>query len=430
MLVARDAKGSWTRRDGRDLNLDLSKLYGFPLDVGGMRRGVDVVAAALRNGELARAQIAALLLRLPDPPAPLERQYGALEKRRLAHGLVACGLLKDDDWDEKHPRTGASPNPGWFAPKAGAGTGTGTGTDKPKTDLSPAASVSSRGGAAFAFLSPAPAASVGSLPASDLTTTALDGLATLAGRFSEATILFGAIFVPSGNPIVDEGSVPGRPDMNYRWAHDETSVTFKVLIDGQWRNLAVGLQGPSGVFYDRNGQPVARTVSGPNQRQSLVAEVEVLDHFAAGLRSGDGEPAAAPAADNDEPKLCPDPTREPKTTQSQNSIAYQEYISKLPYGWAIALGKVMFDGCDPDTGILLEAKADIDFMFDENDELYGWISTDSNPRIQMKRQSAAALDAGRVVVWHAQTEKGYRGLNKIADDPQIRENLSVVFDPN
>jgi hypothetical protein len=37
--------------------------------------------------------------------------------------------------------------------------------------------------------------------------------------------------------------------------------------------------------------------------------------------------------------------------------------------------------------------------------------------------------AGRLVVWHAQTEKGYRGLSEIArelDEP----NLFVVYDPN
>ncbi len=271
-VLARDAKGGWTRRDERDLNLDLSKLYGFPLDIGGMRGGVDAVAAALGKGELARAQIAALLLRLPDPTAAVAPQNSALEKRRLAHDLVACGLLKDDDWDEKHPRTGAAPNPGWFAPKAGQ-----PGADKP----SPAAGAPSRGDAALAFLAPAPTAGVGSLLASDLSATALDGLARLAARLSTATILFGAIFVPSDNLIVDEGLVPGRPDMSYRWARDETSVTFKVLIDGQWRTLTVGSLGPGGVFYDRRGQPVARMVSGPNQRQTLVAAVDVLDRFAA-----------------------------------------------------------------------------------------------------------------------------------------------------
>jgi hypothetical protein len=217
--------------------------------------------------------------------------------------------------------------------------------------------------------------------------------------------------------------------MSYRWAHDETSVTFKVLIDSQWRTLTVGSQGPNGVFYDRNGQAVARMVSGPNQWPTLVAAVDVLDRSTADLRDGDAEPAAQPTADNGEPKLCPDPTPESKTTQSQNSIAYQEYVSKLPHGLAILLGTVMFDGCDPETGDLLEAKADIDFMFNENDELYGWIDPQKNPEVQMRRQSDAAAAAGRLVVWHAQTQKGYRGLKNIANDLQF-ENLSVVVDPN
>jgi hypothetical protein len=32
-------------------------------------------------------------------------------------------------------------------------------------------------------------------------------------------------------------------------------------------------------------------------------------------------------------------------------------------------------------------------------------------------------------VWHAQTEKGYRGLKKIADELG-EPNLAVVYDPN
>ena len=47
----------------------------------------------------------------------------------------------------------------------------------------------------------------------------------------------------------------------------------------------------------------------------------------------------------------------------------------------------------------------------------------------MKSQSDTAAAAGREVVWHAQTEKGYRGLKNIADDLKFG-NLSVVYDPN
>jgi hypothetical protein len=67
----------------------------------------------LTNGELARAQIATLLLQLPDPPSG-----ASLDNVELARGLAACGLLKaDPDWDAKHPRTGTPPNRAWFANK-------------------------------------------------------------------------------------------------------------------------------------------------------------------------------------------------------------------------------------------------------------------------------------------------------------------------
>ena len=78
--------------------------------------------AALSNGELARAQIAALLLQIPDPPASAGGRPDKLgESGASPDELVACGLLKADaDWDDKHPRTGEPPNPGWFAPTQGA----------------------------------------------------------------------------------------------------------------------------------------------------------------------------------------------------------------------------------------------------------------------------------------------------------------------
>ena len=428
-LLARDAKDTWTRRDEGDLSRELSKLYGFPLDLGRKRRGVDVVAAALNNGELARAQIAALLLQLPDPPASAGAQLGDLEKRRLALELAAGGLLKADaDWDEKHPRTGEPPNPGWFAPTSGAPA-----ADAPKTEPRPAASAPSRGGASLAFVSSAPAARVDSLLAEDLSATALRGLATLAARFSAAAILFDAIFVPSDNRLVEEGRLPGRPDVAYRWAHDETetAVTLKVLVDGQWRTLAVGGAAPNSFVYDRDGHAVARVVSGPDQRQTLVATVNALDRAVADLRRKDGEPAAIPVANDNEPRLCPDPTREPKTTKSANAIAYQEYVSRLPYGLAISVGGVRFDGCDEATGFLLEAKAKNDNIFDPDarNGLQSWVYPENDPAVQMERQARVAAMAGRVVEWHAQTEKTYRGLAKIQDERRF-PNLSIIYDPN
>jgi hypothetical protein len=429
-LLARDPNGAWTSRDESVVSRELAKRYGFPVDFGSKRRGVEALAAALSNGELARAQIITLLLQLPDPPGAAGGRSGELEKRRLARELVACGLLKADaDWDDKHPRTGAPPNPGWFAPTAGAAA-----TDEPKPGSRPAAGAPAPGGAALAFVAPAPAASAGSLLAEDLSATALRGLATLAARFSAATILFDAIFVPSDNRIVEEGRIPGRPDVAYRWAHDEsaTAVTLRVLVDGQWRTLAVGGAAPNGLVFDRDGRAVARIISGPDGRQTLVTTVVALDRAVADLRGKDDEPVAAPIAEDQEPRLCPEPTNEPRTTTSANSIAYQQYVSGLVYPLAIWFGGLFFDGCDPPTGLLLEAKADIDFMFDKNDDVYWWIKPENNPRIQMLDQAEAALAAGRLVVWHAQTEKGYRGLSKIRDSLKLPERLvvTVVYDPN
>lgn len=428
-LLARDEKGAWAARDERDLGLDLARVYGVPVDARAKMAGFRAVANALQSRNIAKAQIAALLLRLPDPPPLAGAALGQSGERRLSRDLVACGLLKaGDGWDEEHPRAGAPPNPGWFAPKPKDRRA----DEPPKAAAKPSESASSGDGAPGgerAFVPAALAAGADSPLAENLSATALEGLATLAARVSAPTILFGAIFVPSANPIVDEGLVPGRPDMSYRWARDETQVTFRALIDGQWRTLTAGALGPGDAFYGRDGEIVARMVLTPGRRATLVTALDVLERALAALRRANGEPAAGPADEDHEPKLCPDPTPEPKTTQSANSIAYQEYVSGLPYGWAIDIGDVIFDGCDPSTGFLLEAKAGIDFMFDRSDDLYSWINPQKDPAIQMARQAQEALAAGRIVVWHAQTEKGYRGLDKIAsnlDEP----NLFVVYDPN
>jgi hypothetical protein len=161
----------------------------------------------------------------------------------------------------------------------------------------------------------------------------------------------------------------------------------------------------------------------------LVTDVDVLDRALAAFLYANGEPATNPSTDDNQPKLCPDPTPEPKTTKSQNSIDYQEYVSKLPYGLAINVSGVTFDGCDPATGDLLEAKANIGFMFDDRDVLRGWIDPEKNPRSKMQTQAQTALAAGRRVVWHAQTKRGYLGLQKIADSLGYG-NLSVIFDPD
>jgi len=74
--------------------------------------GLGVVAEALNRGEIARAQVATLLLKLPDPGRVDAATSAGL--RKLAVLLESGWIAKD--WDpSKHPRVGAPPNPGWFA---------------------------------------------------------------------------------------------------------------------------------------------------------------------------------------------------------------------------------------------------------------------------------------------------------------------------
>jgi hypothetical protein len=115
----------WRARATPDLDRDLSRAYGLPVTLAGRAIGLAAVARALASGELARAQITALYLRLPDPPSSSATshpdQTGIEDLHRALH---ACSLLKLE-WDEAaHPRWPAgSPDGigGEFAPQGAGG---------------------------------------------------------------------------------------------------------------------------------------------------------------------------------------------------------------------------------------------------------------------------------------------------------------------
>lgn len=116
LLEPDPAKASgWRVRPNGGLNLELSLRCRLPVDVVGKSGALASVARALERDDLAIAQIGALLLQFPDPPA-LAKVLGADKAWELAAQLSASGLLKAD-WDEsKHPHDGTPPNPGLFAP--------------------------------------------------------------------------------------------------------------------------------------------------------------------------------------------------------------------------------------------------------------------------------------------------------------------------
>jgi hypothetical protein len=98
-LLDRSASGrqaNWNVRPLADLDADLSERYGLAVDISRKARRIAVVAHALDSGDIALAQIAALLLQFPDPPAIGEQGSGRRALGALAMELISSDLLKGD----------------------------------------------------------------------------------------------------------------------------------------------------------------------------------------------------------------------------------------------------------------------------------------------------------------------------------------------
>ncbi len=109
----------WRLRPVHDLNRDLSRRYGLPIEINSRVGCLAAIARALNRGDFVYALIAAPHLKFPDPLELTKSAPSANDIIELAHSLRACGLLKAD-WDPaKHPRWSAgSPGGigGEFAP--------------------------------------------------------------------------------------------------------------------------------------------------------------------------------------------------------------------------------------------------------------------------------------------------------------------------
>ena len=123
MLVRarRNGKDEWRPRDCDDLSREMSAQYGLPIDMSSKRGGLTVIAKALDEGDVVRAQVATLLLGIPDPPSLSKGGPSRQEMIKLARDLHWSGMLKAD-WDsDEHPRwpAGAPDSQGGqFAPKS------------------------------------------------------------------------------------------------------------------------------------------------------------------------------------------------------------------------------------------------------------------------------------------------------------------------
>jgi hypothetical protein len=84
---------SWRARPVAELNEALSRAYDLPVDMSPRVGALATIAAALNSGNLARAQVAALQLRLPNLPVVAQGRYPEEDKFKLACLLWQSGVL-------------------------------------------------------------------------------------------------------------------------------------------------------------------------------------------------------------------------------------------------------------------------------------------------------------------------------------------------
>lgn len=127
------SSGTWWARDNVELSERLSEVYGLPVDFAGKSEGVSAIARALNKGDIARAQMIALHLQLPEP-LPLAKNAPSQNDVDMLTGLLECaGVLKINY--RHYPAGSPDRKGGRFAPKNGDGSQPSGAKQQDQTDL-------------------------------------------------------------------------------------------------------------------------------------------------------------------------------------------------------------------------------------------------------------------------------------------------------
>jgi len=128
----------WEPRDCEQLSHEIGSEFGLPIDLSKKAGGLKAICNALNEGDVARAQIATVLLGIPEPPHLTKRVRSESEMITFIRDLHWSGLIKRD-WDpDFHPRwpAGAPESQGGeFAPISGySGVSSSSGDDAASDD--------------------------------------------------------------------------------------------------------------------------------------------------------------------------------------------------------------------------------------------------------------------------------------------------------
>jgi hypothetical protein len=117
----------WLPRPLYELNNELTERFGVSTEFASKMTGLLAVAKALNQGDIARAQVTTLHMRIPEIPSLEKFEGRPTNFLETAARLHASGLL-GKDWDaDKHPRWPAGTSDGvggQFSPAGGGSQGT------------------------------------------------------------------------------------------------------------------------------------------------------------------------------------------------------------------------------------------------------------------------------------------------------------------
>jgi hypothetical protein len=235
---------------------------------------------------------------------------------------------------------------------------------------------------------------LGRLGAAALAALARLGASATAGAVATWASVLGVLFYAPDRTLNSEGTVPGRPDLRFKYDSGAGSLT--IFRDGDGKSLGFTAKpGPDGVYRDEEGRAFARQLDG----ELILLDPNALPGAGTGSSTRDNQP-----------KLCPDPGDDKKGPREKD-IAYQGYVSSLvnpqsPLSpglgvqlWNPVSGKeVYFDECRQSDGVMIEAKGTGYLEMLLKPSYYPWMGAENDMIDQARRQLEAAQ--GRPVEWY------------------------------
>jgi hypothetical protein len=419
VLVGRTPRGF--RGIGREAASALQKCAGIERDDDWLFRQCEYIADSLNKGEIALAQIYGLripvggvddrlLKRLvterftkwsfnPDEPRlPQGDPHGgewttgggaAAAPSGSSSSDATLALVGSDSSGDAAPVS----EPSAAAPgdAASSSDASGGGTQPPSGNGPPAGDAQTGNPAApnrpameYRYVPPgaAFAGDGSSWLAGKLATTTLEALKLLLARATGATIVFRILFIPSNDSPIAEGPIANSAGLSYRYNSDTGVLQIRQEIGSLGPGVITEAQlGTDGLFHDQRGQVIGLRLS-----TGIAVDTDTL-------------PGHAPAANDNHPRLCPDPTPENISGRSERAVAYQSQITGLPPGLEVVFNGERYDGCRESDHHLLEAKGEgyLTFMSSPM-SWYEWFSKLDDLKQQIDSHATHAL--GHIVEYH------------------------------